>query len=366
MYNGKTIEVNLSILKKYFENKCTPEEVKLVVDWINLNGEQAGLDGEFRMVWENLKLKHADPGKWKDKLDKIHEQIEMEEVYTTLKVNDVCEHKIIAPQGKSVAIHTVKVQNSGRNIWQYMMAAAAVMLILFTWIFTNQIENSPESSPAVAVVTKSTESGQKLSIQLSDGSRVILNSASKLTYNDYFGTDQRVVFLEGEAFFEVKRDTLKPFSVITGDISTTALGTSFNINSFSDDKAIEVALVSGKVLVEQQGSNGNEKAVYLFPGEKATYNKQAGFLTTSKYNIRDITCWKDGIIAFRNAGYDQITEKLENWYGVVISENKRPPKDWSFTGAFENENLENLLNALRFEYGFRYKIDGKKVNINFN
>lgn len=362
----KTIEVNLPILKKYFENKCTPEEVQEITDWLNQTGEPTDLDDEFRMVWENLKLKHADPGKWKDKLTKIHEHIEMEELYSTLKVKDVHKGKVLSPQVKTVAFHPDNSQNSARNTWKYIMAAAAVFLVVFTWIFTYQNENQPETSPVASVVTKSTEPGQKLTIQLSDGSRVILNSASKLTYNDYFGTDQRVVYLEGEAFFEVNRDTLRPFSVIAGNISTTALGTSFNINSFSEDKAIEIALVSGKVLVEQQGSPGNETAVYLLPGEKATYDKQAGDLTKSNFNVRDITCWKDGILAFRNAGYKQITEKLEKWYGVEITENKAPVKDWRFTGAFENENLENLLNTLRFEYGFHYNIDRKKVYINFN
>ena len=213
-------------------------------------------------------------------------------------------------------------------------------------------------------MTKGTEPGQKLSIQLSDGSRVILNSSSKLVYNDFFGSDERVVYLEGEAFFEVNRDTLRPFKVITGSISTTALGTSFNVNSFSQNKAIEIALVTGKVLIEEQSST--ERSVLLIPGEMATFNKQAGDLSKSKFNIRDLTGWKDGIIVFRNARYGQVIEKLERWYGVEISEDRIPMKDWNFTGTFENENLENLLNTLQFEYEFTYQIDKKKVNIKFN
>jgi transmembrane sensor len=358
--------VNLLILKKYFENKCTPEEVKDILHWLEHSDEATILDEEFRLVWDKLKVKPADPQKWHGKLDKIHEKIEMEELYSSLDIKEADNGKPVNRLEKTAVLNSSQNTSTSLVGWKYALPVAASLIVLFVWFFTLQQNPSPEPVQEERVVTKGTEPGQKLSIQLSDGSRVILNSSSKLTYNDFFGHDERVVYLEGEAFFEVNRDTLRPFKVIAGEISTTALGTSFNINAFNPGKTIDIALVSGKVLIEDKRIEKGAASLVLLPGEMATFNKQAGDLSKRKFNTRDLTGWKDGIITFRNARYGQIIEKLERWYGVEISEDRIPVKDWNFTGTFENENLENLLNTLQFEYEFSYQIDKKKVNINFN
>ena len=358
--------MNLLILKKYFENKCTPEEVKEILHWLERSDESTILDEEFKLVWDKLKVKHTNPQKWHGKLDKIHEKIEMEELYSSLDIREADNIKSSQRLEKTVVLNSSRNTSTSLVGWKYALPVAASLIMVFVWFFTLPQNTLPEPVQEERVVTKGTEPGQKLSIQLSDGSRVILNSSSKLAYNDFFGNDERVVYLEGEAYFEVNRDTLRPFKVIAGEISTTALGTSFNINAFNPDKTIDIALVSGKVLIEDKRIEKVTASLLLLPGEMATFNKQAGDLSKRKFNTRDLTGWKDGIITFRNARYGQIVEKLERWYGVEIAEDRIPMKDWNFTGTFENENLENLLNTLQFEYEFSFQIDKKKVNIKFN
>jgi ferric-dicitrate binding protein FerR (iron transport regulator) len=242
----------------------------------------------------------------------------------------------------------------------------SLFILLFLIVSILGYINYPFASEQLFVVkeaTKITEPGQKLSFHLNDGSRVILNAGSKLIYPETFNEQERIVHLEGEAFFEVSKDSLRPFRVITGSVVTTALGTSFNINSFSINKEIEVALVTGKVMVTED--KNSTEAVFLMPGEMATYHKGDDSLSKSIYNFKEEISWKDGVLYFKDAGYSEIVRKLELWYGVDIVENRIPEKTWNFTGTFEDENLVNILNSLQFGHGFKYEIIGKKVELKF-
>src|SRR5690606_7892291 len=119
-------------------------------------------------------------------------------------------------------------------------------------------------------IHRETERGEKARLSLPDGTHILLNSDSRLWYNPDFGKDlERVVYLEGEAFFDVAKDTLHPFKIHSGDITTTVLGTSFNVQAFADEE-ITVSLVSGKVQIENQSAL-NDSQIYLKPGEQGVY-----------------------------------------------------------------------------------------------
>jgi transmembrane sensor len=146
------------------------------------------------------------------------------------------------------------------------MKIAATLLILFaaTYLFINKTKNSIDSSVVEAnLIIKGNPAGQKSRITLSDGSIVWLNSASSISFLEKFPPDARNITLEGEAFFEVTQDTLRPFVVTTGNVSTTALGTSFNINAF-DAENIKIALITGKVKVVNESHH--EQPYFLNPG----------------------------------------------------------------------------------------------------
>ena len=241
------------------------------------------------------------------------------------------------------------------------IAMGAVLLVLAIGV---QRFNSNTKLPEVAnMVTKSNPPGQKSELRLPDGSMVYLNAESNVRYIENFQKGKREIFLEGEAFFEVKKDESSPFTVITNSLATTALGTSFNIKAYESDRQIRVALVSGKVIVNDTATNSS---LMLNPGQGMVLEKQTGRIRRDEIDIERTLFWKDRIIYFENTDFKEAITYLERWYGVSFTLNDYPQKLLTCSGRFENESLENILKALGFALNFEYQISKKKVNIMFN
>ncbi|MEQ9218707.1 MAG: FecR domain-containing protein [Cyclobacteriaceae bacterium] len=243
-----------------------------------------------------------------------------------------------------------------RSINKWWWAAAAIIFCcgLGYWLISN-MEFEGNSSQLADVnesgVIKINPAGQKSTIILSDGSKVILNAESSISYPKQFGST-RAIKLSGEAFFEVTQDPEKPFIVITGNLSTTALGTSFNIRHYPDEQNSYVSLATGKVLVKvQEGSN--EIQDILVPGEQVISKKDQVSLQKINYNYKDVFLWKEKVIYFNHADWATITKTLERWYGVKISSNE-PLRIVDYTGQFDNQSLELVLKSLSYSLGFNY------------
>ncbi|MEO9965952.1 MAG: FecR domain-containing protein [Reichenbachiella sp.] len=212
-------------------------------------------------------------------------------------------------------------------------------------------------------ITKSNPSGQKSTHFLPDGSKVFLNAESTVSYLEEFEGDVRLIELKGEAFFEVAKNPEKPFIVKSDNISTTAIGTSFNVRAFPAESILEVALATGRVRVESNGSGGG---IYLNPGEKVTYSDVSGVATKSNFDFDEIIGWKNGLIKFQDANYEEVKNRLERWFGVKIKSNKNPSKNWTYSGVFENQSLEMILEGMKLTKNFEYKLERKSVEIMFN
>lgn len=358
--------MELKTLKKYFENKCSPDEAKQVLQWIERPGAAMELEGEFENAWQKIKVKPGDYCKWSGNLEKIHERIEMEEIYKSL--NLIKKKNEVGYQVKDRSSKTGYElrEYSGQSKIRYFVSGlfASVILVLLVVAYF-QFPGKVEQNPTIVQIEKSTESGQKLSFHLEDGTKVILNAGSKLNYSSNFGNNERTVLLEGEAFFEVTKDVTRSFKVITESVVTTALGTSFNINAFPSNEKIEIALITGKVSVERVEQSGKLISLTLNPGEMATVLKGDHIITKSPFNFNQKISWKNGMIFFKDANYLEIVSKLESWYGVDIQTDNIPVKEWKFSGKFEDETLENILISLQFGHEFDYEIKGKNVKLNF-
>ena len=227
-----------------------------------------------------------------------------------------------------------------------------------------QYNNQPRVVEEIVFIEKSNPNGRKSTIILPDGSKAILNSDSKIRYEKGFKENYREVILEGEAFFEVERDETRPFIIRTGDISTTVLGTSFNIRAYAKSDNIEVAVVTGKVEVKKASyyDNEAEDVVFLTPNKMASYQREERQLTTSSFNMDEVVGWKDGILIFKNADQMDIARSLKAWYGMDIEfkggnniMNKR------YTGKFDNNSLEYVLKAISYTSEISFEITDNKV-----
>lgn len=207
------------------------------------------------------------------------------------------------------------------------------------------------------------QAGVKSTLTLNDGSIIMLNSGSSIRFIKNFEIDKRVVYLEGEAFFEVAKDSLRPFSVITGEVTTTALGTSFNISAYPNEK-LNVALVEGKVAIEVLKIP--EYKVLLDQGEEFKINIASGRYQKGTFDPDLILAWTDKKIIFQKVKFKEAIRVLENWYGVNFTVQNYPSPDLELNGVFQDETLENVLEALSYTARFRYKLNKDEVKIVFN
>ena len=159
--------------------------------------------------------------------------------------------------------------------------------------------------------TVQTLTGMEYMLTLSDGTRVFLNAETKLKFPTKFRKEERVVVLEGEAYFEVRKDATHPFIVKANDVDVKVLGTSFNLRSYSDENSIATTLVSGKVAV-YAGENSEE----IVPGEQAVYMKETGKMEVKPIDVTLYTAWHTGKFIFRNETLEEMMSYLARWYGV--------------------------------------------------
>lgn len=219
----------------------------------------------------------------------------------------------------------------------------------------------------VQLIERENPNGQKATFDLGDGTIVKLNAGSKLIYDEQFTGAVRKVYLEGEAFFEVKRDENKPFIVETKDLVTRVLGTSFNVKSYNGEDNSFVAVETGEVKVSTKNADNSatEQQYLLTRHQMAIYDTKSNSVVKKEHISDDVFVWKDNIILFDHHDFDHIISKLTRWYGVefVVANNRS--FEGRFNAEYENESLEMVLNGLKGEYSFNYRMEenGKKIYI---
>lgn len=330
---------DLRLFKKYLEGSCSPQENLVVRNMLVQNQE----DDELKqLLFEE----------WRQTSDRKQLPLNINEAW---------------PEIKKAMLNNAKLSPKPSKIvrWPGIAVAASVVLAvamgaLFFQQRTNN--NGKETIPGEAVyIQKQTGKGEKLNISLPDGSIIKLNSSTQLNIpSNYNSNDERVVYLEGEAFFEIAKFEKKPFRVITGEVITTVLGTSFNVKApFGDDK-VSVALVRGKVKV----SNSNNDII-LDTGEMTTIQFSIDKLSKSSFDIEAVTGWRNNLLIFNEIPFDEIIEKLEQWYGVEFEIKGNPVVDKKYSGKFENKSLALVLEGLGFSSAFDYEIKDKSIFLNF-
>lgn len=203
--------------------------------------------------------------------------------------------------------------------------------------------------------------GGEYRIELADGTKVWLNSASRLQYPVVFSGDKREVYLEGEAYFEVKRDTAKPFVVHAGSQEITVLGTSFGVTAYEGETNDYTTLVSGKVKVAFERT---DKSYILQPGMQVTYNKESGEVTERKVNTAEYVAWKDGVYVFKQKRLEDILTTLSRWYDFQVFYRSEDVKNVEFSGEVKRfDDFNYLLSLIERTSDVKFIIDNKVVQV---
>jgi len=244
--------------------------------------------------------------------------------------------------------------------WKYLKVAAVILPFIIATVLFLFFRDMPIKEQEISQVhiEKQIPRGEKRTVFLPDGSKVKLNAESKISYLKPFDEHQRIVRLEGEAFFEVRPDKARPFIVRSGNLNTKVLGTSFNIKAYPGGQHILVAVKTGLVSVENKNQklvNSQNKSILLTPMEMATYSEATNKTSVTGFDPDKVLAWKDGTLYFENATMEEFIAKVERWYGVEFMLNRTNPVVKGITGTFTDQSLEEILEGTKDASEFVYE-----------
>lgn len=327
------MEMNSEKVKKVIDNKGTKEEVHEVVGWLRTDEGQKCISGLMEEDFESLRKGRA--GEWAE-----------------------CD----APATEMQKRLLDEIRRQKRNRWKRMLVAAAIAMPLMLalgglWFVSERTGLlSPVSYTEVCV-----SAGDKIKVLLPDGSDVTLNALSKMRYPSHFGFFSRKVELEGEAYFSVSADKSRPFSVHTGALDVTVLGTKFNVKAYKGE-LVRVHLDEGSVLLEDHGSLNR----VLKPGENAEYDRGTGNCQISTTIVKDAaSAWTQNRQCFNRAPLGEVVNTLERLYGVEFNAGDLTILSERFTISFSNKcSINEVLTDLETVSRVRFhKVSEKEWEI---
>lgn len=314
----------LNLFNKYEKADCTPDETRMVDNFFD----------SYKKDTEWNESKHGNEGE--------------------------IENRILQGIGKNIHPKIYKSKKRRFVTASALLVAASISILFFVGIMTfNSKSTEVKTELTVNKVVRSTEKGQKYSIVLSDGTKVRLNSESRLIFPQKFTGDKREVELVGEAFFDVARNEKMPFIVKTNRLNTEVLGTSFNIKAHRNEKTT-VSVATGKVKINAIDNgvlaNGPKENVYLLPNQQVVYHPSSSYLKKTNVDLEKFIAWKDDVILFDGISFGDAAKVLEKWYDVKISFDQQSLSNCSLLrSSYKNESLENVLKSLKFIQGIDFQ-----------
>ena len=315
------------ILKQFFLNPYPPEIEDKVQKWIIKDKWAAEKNNAMSAIWREMEI--APNNNTYKALDRVKNKI-----------------KQIESQKKHLRIRRVILRSAAVII--------PILLILGSYFYLNQ---------DVQMIEVVTAGNQQKQCTLADGTTIVLNSCTKITYPSKFKDTIRMVTLEGEAYFSVTSDAAKPFIVKTNNLSVRVIGTKFNISAYPrNDRAI-ATVNSGKILVDIQSGKRDSKYI-LKPNQEIVFNKIDKSVLINTVTGEN-SSWIDGSLVFHDATFNDIVNTIEHRYGVTINYSKQAFKNTPYTIKFiHNENLGDVLNVLQDVVGgFEYKKENSTITI---
>lgn len=331
-------QIPYELLAKYLSRQCTQAELEEVNRWLNEDAEHPLLLEKLKRQWEAVQVDAS-----------VFVIPDKAAVWNKVQARIRDKAKQVPMYSRSLLIRVSSV-------------AAVIALVLgfsLSFLLNGQKESWQASLFENVVMAPP---GQKTQLVLPDGTLVWLNSGSRLSYNYQYSTQDRVVNLEGEAFFDVKKDTQYPFIVKAGAVDVKVHGTAFNVSAYADEDDIMVALLRGKVSL--LSATDQKLLTYLSPDQEATVSKRSLSCRVESCDASIESSWHHDLLKFDGTAAKEVWKKLERWYGVDIAlSNVSPSQAYWFT--IKTESLTELLERINKITPIEYKLDGKEVTIRY-
>lgn len=237
--------------------------------------------------------------------------------------------------------------------------AAAVACGFLCWIFSSLLYSEIRVNELYES-TVVTQRAQRRHVVLPDRTSVWLNADSRLSYNSWENKNRREVYLTGEAYFEVAKDSLRPFVVKVKDFDVKVLGTKFNINAYEEEKYAATTVQEGHVAVVRK-----EKEVFhLLKNDRVAFNREQKRFKKGQVNAATYSSWREGRLCFREESFPDLIKTLERYFDVDISLEDEKLADYVFTGTFETGMKPGeILHILQQTSPFHFTIKENHITI---
>ena len=358
------------LIARKLSGEATAEEIEQLNDVLKNNPHAQVTYEALSSFWEHP-AKEIEP----ENIDEIFNT----HLLTAIK-NDELEFS--QTENQTIPLYK-RILKSGLFKAAAIVIGIAGLSVLGVYFSKSSVKQVAAAEPLAKEIE--TSNGTKTNTILPDGSKVWLNSGSKLTYKTFNKTLREVV-LEGEAYFDIIKDPKRPFIVHTNVIDIRVLGTAFNVKSYPDDKTVEASLVRGLIEVTRIDNPGQK--VLLKPNEKITVIKKVlpeiekktvaapgvkpvlieavkitGFTYAKSDNTIVETSWTQNKLAFEDIPFSELALQLERWYGVQINFKDEKVKNIVFRGSFVNETITQALEALKLNGDFDYTLNNNEIEI---
>lgn len=308
----------MNLLTRYLAGECSRDESDWVDQWIDTDPENRKLFRDLKRVWDDL--------------DRV-EDVRSIDIY---KEWALLEKRIIESEIEKSFLKVKYRSERTRNLSILRIAAGFAVIALTTFAAVYFSRNSGYEKVRTAMETKE--------IELRDGSLITLNVNSLIKYSRKFDKKNREVTLKGEAFFDVVPDKTRPFFVNAGDIEVKVLGTSFNVNAYEKNKAIEVLVSTGRVAMSSV--KHQDKKLVLDPGNLGTFLKSESSFIKEKEADRNYLSWKTLEMEFSNENLGEVIKILEKVYHININLKDQGLENCRITVSFSNQSLDAVINVL--------------------
>jgi len=342
------------LLEIYFEGKADQKLKKQVVDWATASEENTQQFVKTKVDWtlQNLPNEPADADDFL-RFAK-HENRQLTELPHIEK-----RKKIIGRVYKIAAVIAIPLLFA--SVFQQIRLSQELNKQRKTLQAAHFVEILPEQTQAMLEYI--VNPGVKGKVLLPDGSEVWLNSHSRLRSPSQFDSLNRIVELDGEAFFKIKNSSEWPFYVQTPrGVSIKVTGTEFNLSTYDNDPFLKVTLLEGGLKVID---NASLQAITLQPMQELVLlnNEFDQAIQGAAKQVKEDIAWKEGLLLFNSTPMDAIVRKMERWYGATITVDDPRILNFRITAEFENESLIQVLEILKISSNIRYQVNGNRVRL---
>ncbi|MBN2275027.1 MAG: FecR family protein [Bacteroidales bacterium] len=368
-------------MKKRDKASLTYDKILLLPDYMNfIQNEQSGID-----ACGNNKDENTDS--WRHELEKAAFLSQILTSHKKIKYSDDIKKQHAGRLLARIKADKKSKQNNNLPLLLRIAAGVLILVALSVALFRREIFMiAGRQGPNMELIVPS---GEKSQLILADGTKVWVNSESRLVYPAGFDGQDRKVILEGEAYFDVSKVKNSKFTVYTQDVKVEVLGTKFNVKSYPKDHTIETTVVEGMVRIEDDEDKVRFSPVLLKTDERMIFRKEytehqdsekinevpekitekdvpvkVKEILISQVNTENVTCWKDHLLIFDNETLEEIAIKMSRWYKVDVKIVDDDLKAHRYTGKFvNNETLDQVLEAINLTTAIQYSVNQNSVQI---